>query len=212
MIPEVLSYLIFHDFSQYFIIFLFLQGNRVSTMSIIWCKNRKGLTSVVMKTMPGNIFIFQKKFLIERFGWRLSVSPKAMLFGHRWSNFKGNWLLATALPPGSFTRSGSCNDQACVLEGTDAPALHVAELDQVNLSHGKWWRESSHLSLFFRNTSSAYSHCIINGIILASYTALNKLPKTLKFSKITLQVITQAFHGGSDSLKKKKKLPAMWET
>ena len=107
MIPEVLSCLIFHDFPQHFLIFLFLQGNQVSTMSIIWCKNRKGLTSVVMKTMPGNIFIFQKKFLIERFGWRLSVSPKVMLFGHRWSNFKGNWLLAAALPPGSFTGQGA---------------------------------------------------------------------------------------------------------
>ena len=199
MIPEVLSCLIFHDFSQRFLIFLFLQGNQVSTMSFMWYKNRKGLTSVFMKTMPGNIFIFQKEFLIERLGWRLSVSPEAMLFGHRRSNFKGNWLLATALPPGSFTKSGTCNNQSCILEGTDAPALHIAELDQVSISHRKWWWESSHLSLFFRNTSSAYSHCVINGIILTSYTTLNKPHKTLKFSRITLQVVAQGFPGGSDS-------------
>ena len=98
MIPEVLSCLVFHDFSQRFLIFLFLQGNQVSTMSFMWYKNRKGLTSVFMKTMPGNIFIFQKEFLI-------SPSPGVHSDSRPSSQWCNSAISSSVIPFSSCTQS-----------------------------------------------------------------------------------------------------------
>ena len=179
-------------FSHIFLIILFLQVNKISIMSIIWCKNRKSLTSVVMQSHTRDHFYLSgKQLLPERLGWRLSVSPKAMLLASRWGNCEGNWFLAAAIPTESFTSSGAWKSQALGPGGrcgcisphhrTGPGRLFTREMLTV---------EWSFFLTFFGNTPNTQpsSHCVTNGIILVLYVAWKESHNNLKFSRTFFQL------------------------
>ena len=185
-------------FPNIFSFFYFFKGIKYLQWALSDVKIERVSRLLSWKPCQGTFLYFRKSFWLKGLdgGFQFHQKRCCLDIAGAISRETGSWR---QLCPQGPSQVRELQPSGLRPGGTDAPALHVAELDQVNLSHGKWWRESSHLSLFFRNTSSAYSHCVINGIILASYTTLNKPPKTLKFSRITLQVVTQGFLGGSDS-------------